>query len=1025
MPSESQFRDETVRLSPARLEFAANLNQRLDAIRGFLPRELPEGGQAGALTPLKQELLGLAEGARRLGFAAAAEVVSRLLAELDRPLSLDDQARALFEQRLDNIRSLVLRGSYSQVPPANSPLIRASIGPVGGTLCLFVGVRPTLFERLSAMLVANPGVEMLALAEDVPLESALPLYTPDIVVFDVWTERGRELLQRYRAPQSSAGPTLVVVGALPEQVPEYLVYSPSRVLPHHIPEPQLLRAILGSRELLVEEPRTVERYGTQNLTGLFTRITEELRRGLLDATSEEARRLVIDFDEGIEVRAALLAALARIRQTVEQRSGGRVEFGPTPDGGVPLGWVSERRSPPSTKPLPSLDLSGRRVILAEDDPEVTEPLKRQLSRAGAIVDAVGDGRRALQHAFRVAPDLVISEVMLPQLDGLALCRALKRDIALRDVPVVLISIKEQILAYARELGAEADGYLSQGAPRFDVVPHVAHLLGPRGALEQRLVGAEEVRGRLDGLSLRSLLEMVARARPSARLSVHDACSRYEVELRNGALSEVVRKSAVGEAMRGDAALASLLGITRGRFVVEPAEARLGSEQFQPLAEAIRAPILRSRAAQRVLSSAQIDTIARLVLDSDVLMDEIALFSASLRQLMDELIRGVSPRQLLTASSASAPELESVLLHVARRGAVRSILSQEGQDLLAREVLSLLTPSSDPPPATPVTAEPTSPSPEGSLTPPTPIALPPVLATPSQDFHQSRAPASRVLELSADDSLDLADAVAGALSEISAPILPVAQDPQAPIAPLAILTAEDKALAPPLPLPEAQPTSDLDLQPKADASTPQPEAPPSSQASAGDGDDDEAVFPLISATAPARGEATRESVGARSGHRPSPSRIPSPWLMGAGAVVVGFLVTSLLIGLRDDAPNLATEASSAVVSASSTPSALPSPPQPSAVGDAAGNPILRPLLPLAVPSSMTLPSGKALLEIVTGGAHAIFVDGKFVRRGPSCIMPINPGSHLIETRLGGVETRSRIEIAAGQSGRLDLSPVTAQ
>lgn len=84
-----------------------------------------------------------------------------------------------------------------------------------------------------------------------------------------------------------------------------------------------------------------------------------------------------------------------------------------------------------------------RVLVVDDDPTVSDVVRRYLERAGFDVDKAGDGPTALALAAERSPDLVVLDLMLPGMSGLEVCRRLRRS---SDVPVVMLTA----------LGEEAD-----------------------------------------------------------------------------------------------------------------------------------------------------------------------------------------------------------------------------------------------------------------------------------------------------------------------------------------------------------------------------------------------------------------------------------------------------------------------------------------------------------------------------------------------------------------------------------------
>ncbi|GAA1512978.1 SpoIIE family protein phosphatase [Sphaerisporangium rubeum] len=127
-----------------------------------------------------------------------------------------------------------------------------------------------------------------------------------------------------------------------------------------------------------------------------------------------------------------------------------------PDGGAPADETA--MSATGHSPAPG-DGTPPRVLIADDNADMREYLTRLLKGAGYRVDAVGDGMDALDAVRAEAPALVVSDVMMPRLDGLALVSALRSDPRTADVPVLLLSARAGQEASIEGLEAGADDYL--------------------------------------------------------------------------------------------------------------------------------------------------------------------------------------------------------------------------------------------------------------------------------------------------------------------------------------------------------------------------------------------------------------------------------------------------------------------------------------------------------------------------------------------------------------------------------------
>ena len=119
-------------------------------------------------------------------------------------------------------------------------------------------------------------------------------------------------------------------------------------------------------------------------------------------------------------------------------------------------------------------LEGRAIILVvERDPHVRELETFFLNEAGYAVEFTEDGPSALARARELRPELVITEVLVPKLDGLALCRELKNDPETADIMVLIFSI---LAASTRAREAGADAFLMKPLAEKRLVETVRELI---------------------------------------------------------------------------------------------------------------------------------------------------------------------------------------------------------------------------------------------------------------------------------------------------------------------------------------------------------------------------------------------------------------------------------------------------------------------------------------------------------------------------------------------------------------------
>ncbi|HET9959893.1 MAG TPA: response regulator [Polyangiaceae bacterium] len=726
----------------ARGEFIASLPRRIEGLRSALSAllELPadDGERQNALL---RRLHALASSARVLEFASVADALTEAENALRR-MRPGQPAPAVAEvsRALDVLPSLVLGAPAERptsIPDALRPPSGARTFPISVLVLGPPGLAHMLARADSAQFEAEQTDDLVRARE------LLRVTGPDAALVDGDLRGAREFLEQLGRDPLVAPLPVVVVGDFrtPDAATAFIAAGANRILPKPVNPETLARTLSELREA-GERPRVArEPLGELSIDQLAERIAEEFRRGLTESLDQGSAASRVQFGEGADVLGAIWGAVARVRELSTLRSQGSIRFKAVgPEGAIPLApWSSDqRRAGDRGGRAPSNDddvrLKGRRVVVVDDDPAVVWFLSGLLKAVGAEVIEAHDGDRALSKVFENHPDLVVSDVLMPGLDGFALCHEIKRDVAVRDVPVILLSWKEDLLQRMRELGADADGYLQKEASASTVVERIREVLRPRARVEQRLAAGGEVRGRLDGLTPRLLLELLGGAAPDSTLTIRDAVYLYEANLRGGRLKSVTRSSSEGSFERGPRVLAGLLGVSAGRFVVQRDSSPCRGEFDAPLAELLAIPVRHARAALAAVSAASLAGLKHLKLDGPAVRAYLTATPSSAAKLVERLLGGESPRELLLSGASSAGWLENVLSDLARRGAILEF--DVDSSIVPKASRQAESPRTEAPAAPSVarTEAPSQSAPEPTIEPPPRVSFPELSRPPAPSLE---------------------------------------------------------------------------------------------------------------------------------------------------------------------------------------------------------------------------------------------------------------------------------------------------
>ncbi|HEX9857225.1 MAG TPA: response regulator [Paracoccaceae bacterium] len=119
-----------------------------------------------------------------------------------------------------------------------------------------------------------------------------------------------------------------------------------------------------------------------------------------------------------------------------------------------------------------------RVLVVEDEDNIAIALDYLMTREGYVHDRIANGRDALARIRDTHPDLVLLDVMLPEVSGYEICQGVRLDPALADVKILMMTARGSAIERKKGLALGADGFISKPFELKELRDEVRRLLGP-------------------------------------------------------------------------------------------------------------------------------------------------------------------------------------------------------------------------------------------------------------------------------------------------------------------------------------------------------------------------------------------------------------------------------------------------------------------------------------------------------------------------------------------------------------------
>lgn len=126
------------------------------------------------------------------------------------------------------------------------------------------------------------------------------------------------------------------------------------------------------------------------------------------------------------------------------------------------------------------NITVKNIVCIEDEPEMIELIRLILSRRGFNVHGAPGGKEGLEMVREILPDLVLLDLMMPEMDGWGVYQQMKADVSTRDIPVIVVTARAQNIDKVLGLHiAKVDDYIAKPFSPQELIDSVEKIFSPK------------------------------------------------------------------------------------------------------------------------------------------------------------------------------------------------------------------------------------------------------------------------------------------------------------------------------------------------------------------------------------------------------------------------------------------------------------------------------------------------------------------------------------------------------------------